>query len=318
MILLVDVDSKIPNIALMKLSAYYKKLGNKIDILKLGYSGYPCKKKIYKADFNRYDKVFVSSIFTVNKKVLDIKGNVEYGGTGNNFNCLSEEIDSIEEDYSIYSENNKSYGFITRGCSRNCSFCFVPKKEGLIRFYRHPSQIIKHKQVEFLDNNILAYSGHEDILEWLIDNKIKCNFNQGLDIRLLNEKNASLLSRLKYTDQYIFAFDNIKYKEVINKKIGLFKYYVPADWRVKMFILVGYDSTIQEDIYRIEWCREKKILPYIMRHEKCWSSDYREFYIDLAAYCNQPNIFKKLSPKEYIYKRIKDRQRQMLFINFYK
>jgi hypothetical protein len=54
-ILLVDVDSKIPNLALMKLSAWHKAKGNQVVLQKLGISGYPGKKKPVTVDTTGYD-----------------------------------------------------------------------------------------------------------------------------------------------------------------------------------------------------------------------------------------------------------------------
>ena len=135
-ILLVDVDSKIPNLALMKLSGYYKSKGYTIEFKKLKYNGYPSGNKDKSIiDGEGYDQIFISIIFTVNKEVLDIVGipldKVSIGGTGYDYSIkLPQEIDDFKEDYSIYPENKISYGFITRGCIRNCYFCFVPRKKG--------------------------------------------------------------------------------------------------------------------------------------------------------------------------------------------
>ena len=62
-------------------------------------------------------------------------------------------------------------------------------------------------------------------------------------------------------------------------------------------------DAIGDTINRLEWCREHKCLPYVMRDIACWDSKYSQFYIDLAAYCNQPNLFKKLSFDEFLIKR---------------
>lgn len=94
---------------------------------------------------------------------------------------------------------------------------FVPKKEGYIHKVNNVEDIIRHKKVKFLDNNILAYEHHYNILEKLIELNIKCQFNQGLDIRLIDKNNSILLSKLNYLNEYIFAFDNIKYKNIIKE-----------------------------------------------------------------------------------------------------
>lgn len=312
-ILLVDVDSKIPNLALMKISTYYKQQGCLVELRKIGYSYYPHNKNCM-VFVDEYDKVFVSTIFKINVGRISFVGNSEIvkGGVGYDLtNKLSEQIESLEPDYSLYPDNNFSYGFITRGCIRNCDFCVVRKKEGLIHQVNTISNIVKHKKVKFLDNNILAFNRHLDILKELKEKKIRCQFNQGLDIRLINDNNAKLLSELKYLGEYIFAFDNIMDKNKIEKGLYILKKYITKDWKIKFYIYCNPCMDIQEDVLnRINWCRKNKVLPYLMRDISCWKSDKKDFYTDLCAYCNQPNMFKKLSFEQFMQKRTKNVQRQ--------
>ena len=160
-ILLIDVDSKIPNLALMKISTYHKNKDDKVNILKLNYDGYPTKKKIIKINNLNFDKTYVSIIFKVNKNVVQFTNNdkVVYGGTGYDIKIkLPDYIDNLNEDYTLYPDNKSSYGFITRGCVRNCYFCIVPIKEGKrIYKYRKIEDIIKHNKVYFLDNALKSF-----------------------------------------------------------------------------------------------------------------------------------------------------------------
>ena len=133
---------------------------------------------------------------------------------------MPDEIEKLAPDYSVYPDNDTSYGFITRGCIRNCGFCYVPKKEGNIKKVCDIDQIVRHKKVEFLDNNILAYPTHKVILQELIDKKIKCSLNQGLDIRLIDRENSTLLSKLRYMGCYIFAFDDYSFTVSLRDTIG--------------------------------------------------------------------------------------------------
>lgn len=310
-ILLVDVDSKIPNLALMKLSTYYKNKGSNVKFERLGFNYYKNKDILINAE--DYNKVFASFIFTTNKDCLEIINcdDVSFGGTGVNIEKkLPQEIDDCEEDYSIYPDNNISYGFVTRGCIRNCSFCFVPRKEGMLAHYRDPSQIVKHKTFEFLDNNLLAYNKHNEVFDWFIKNNIKVRLNQGVDIRLLNDSNSKKLSELKVVGEYVFAFDNINDEEIITRNLNLFKKYVPKDWKCKFFIYCNANTELADVVYRINWCKNNKVLPYLMRDLNCYSSDNSNFYTDLAAYCNQPSHFKKMTFNEFIVKRTKNVERQ--------
>ncbi len=223
-------------------------------------------------------------------------------------------MDKCEEDYSIYPENDISYGFITRGCIRKCAFCFVPEKEGMIHKYDDVKRIAKTKKVKFLDNNIMSYVDCNKEFEEIIRLGLKCQFNQALDLRLMDDKKAELLSKMNYLGEYIFAFDNIKELDLINRKFKLFKKYVSKDWKCKFFIYCNDDMDLGDIMFRVYWCMENKALPYLMRDLNCYSSKKRNFYIDLCAFCNQPNIFKKMPFKEFIVKRTKnvDRQKESL------
>ena len=298
-ILLVNVDSRW-NMAIRKMYTYYKDTHD-VKMLDLGLTAYP-HKKYKEIDASGYDEVYVSNIFEMNKDRVTIIGcdKVYFGGIGSNDpnRKLPPEIESAEPYY--YPDEDTSYGFITRGCIRNCWFCKVPKYEGKLQVYNKVENIVKHKKVKFLDNNILAYDGHLDVFQWLIDNKIKCEFNQGLDFRLVNDKNLELLSKLNYMGDYIFAFDDPKYESLLNKKIVLMKKYIPSPWRLKFYIYFADGMDISLLIKRVEWCRANECKPYMMRDANTWGAEHEKFYIDYASYCNQPNFFKKVSFKEYL------------------
>ena len=308
-ILLIDADSKIPNLALMKLSTHYKNKNYDVDLIKLNIPYFPNKRKQVYDIFNSslYEKVFCSIIFNNNKYNV-IGKNIIYGGTGYDIKSkLDVEIEKEKPDYSIYPENDISYGFISRGCIRKCKFCVVPEKEGSIHQVNNISDIIQHDKVKFLDNNFLALPNHMDILNELIERKIKCQFNQELDIRLVNKSNSLLLSKLNYLGSYFFAFDDISYLKVIKKKLKL------LNWRnkdqIRFFVYVHPDMKINNIIQRIQFIKKNDCLPYVMRDISCWASTNNHFYTDINVYCNQPQIFKKMSFIEFLKKRHRNESR---------
>lgn len=308
-ILLIDVDSKIPNIALMKLSTFYKAQGYKIIFRQLNYDYYEKDKKLMQINSKIFEKVFVSIVFNVNKNVLTFndKSNVSVGGSGYDLEIkLPDEIENIKDyDYSLYEEEKTSYGFLTRGCIRKCSFCVVPKKEGMIHQVNNVDDIFKFKQIKFLDNNFLAFDKHKEILKELIEKKIKFQFNQGLDIRLLDDENSELLSKCTMIEgNVLFAFDDIKSYKLIDEQYKMFRKYFKNDWRAKFFIYCHPKMNIQEEVLpRINYCKDNKALPYFMRDLECYSSKLNNFYTDLASYCNQPIFFKTHTFEEYLNKR---------------
>lgn len=308
-ILLVNVDSKF-NLAIRKMYNYFKD-DHEVIMKDLKLDGYPNRKKKVIVDAAGYDKVYSSNIFEINQNRFQIIGcnDIVYGGIGsiNPSLQLPVEIENTEAFY--YDDEDTTVDFLTRGCIRNCFFCKVPKYEGKLRVYKSIESVIKHDKVKFLDNNILAYDKHMEVFQYLIDRNIKCEFNQGLDFRLINEDNAKLLSELNYMGEYIFAFDDPKYQPLLEKQLKIIKKYIPKDWKVKFYIYQNKDMDIGLLINRVEWCRKNNCLPYVMRDINCWDSEEKDFYKDYAAYCNQPGFFKNMNFETFLNKRTNNQER---------
>lgn len=322
-VLLVDCDSTIPNLALMRLACYYRNLGNTIVLVRLGIPVYG-KPKTKTIDCTDYDMAFISAIFdTTPQHVAVSVGDcvVDYGGTGYDIKKkLPKEVSACPPDYSIYPDNDISYGFISRGCFRNCDFCIVPEKEGNIhQEVQSVTELIQHKKIKFLDNNFLGLIEHKKFLHELVELQIPCQFNQGLDIRLITEETAELLSRLNYIGEYIFAFDHIEDRKIIEEKLKIVKKYINKDWKIKFFIYCHPRMDIISDVLaRIEWCKENKVLPYFMRDLECWKSDNVRTYNDFSAWCNQPGIFKHHTYREFCIKRRPQANRTDVFPEWFK
>jgi len=302
-ILLIDADSTIPNLALMHLSTWHKSLGDEVTLMRLNIPYYPNRHKEHiHIDTKPYERVYCSVIFEGNYEYVHGDG-IIFGGTGSKDISvkLPEEVEKTPPDYSIYPENDVSYGFISRGCIRKCSFCFVPRKEGGIHQVSTVDEIVRHKVTKFMDNNFLALENHMEILEELVEKRVKCQFNQGLDLRLVTAENSGLLHKLRYDKEYIFAFDNKAYLPIIEEKLPLLWW--RKDWQIKMYVYVHPDMSVEETLFRIQWCKDHKILPYIMRDISCWESPLHRFYVDISAWCNQVQFFKKKTFEEFLVQR---------------
>jgi len=306
-IILYDVDSTIPNLPLMKLSSYHKKIGDKVVLTTTN-----------SIDYSQYDYGYASVIF---KKNIDKIKNFpfEIGGVGANNKKLPFEIEHLYPDYSLYPNNDFSIGYTTRGCIRNCDFCVVPDKEGLIKFNASIYEFLnpKYKKLMLLDNNIFAYKNYKKVFEEIIKSKKRVSFKQGLDFRLLTEEKTKNLLKLSYIGNYIFAYDNIEDKSIIERQMNKYRMYF-HNWSLKFYVLVGFDSTIQDDIYRVLYLKEKKCYSYIMRHENFLNSEFKNFYIDFAAWVNQPFLFKKMSFEEFLKNRYKNQDRINFSLNVWK
>ena len=294
---LIDVDGhNFPNIPLMKLSAYHKQIGDAVDWYYPLISGH-C------------DKVYMSKVFsfTPDYQYFIDADEVIRGGSGycityedgrevyrkDKDKNLPDEIEHIYPDYSIYHELTKdtAFGFLTRGCPRGCGFCHVANKEG--KCSRKVADLSEfwngQKNIVLCDPNILACPDHEDLLSQLIESGASVEFNQGLDIRLVTEKNLDLLKQVKLKNIH-FAFDRYQDKDIIEPRLRRFVHETGFNkdrGHVMVYILCNYDTTIEQDLYRIQLCRELKVAPFPMIYDKEHADP---IYRQLQRWCNN-NVF---------------------------
>jgi len=304
-VLLVDADSKLPNLALLKLSRWYKEHGAEVELLKLNLPYYPGKKKkrVYLDELaDRFDIVHCSVVFTTSLGYI-FGERVDFGGTAISLEKdLPEEVEKLPPDYSLYGKVEEAIGFLTRGCIRKCKFCVVPRKEGFIRQVATVEEVVGNfSKVKFLDNNILALPTHEKILAELVErgrSGLQVEFIQGLDIRLLTPSNSKLLSQLKYGPAYTFAFDDVKYKPFVEKGLSLLTWRKP--WQIRFFVYVHPSMPIEHTKFRVEFLRKHKCLTYLMRDISCFSHPLRDFYTQLARYTNSVSFYTNHSFEEFV------------------
>ncbi len=263
------------------------------------------------------------------KPVLSIGGTGFFNDGGRNLDPCIEHImpdytlydeyiaKMVEEGYKESSFNDYKYfsiGFTTRGCFRKCSFC-VNKKYSRCKKHADVNEFLDETRpgIYLWDDNILACGKDwENILNQLNFTGKPFQFRQGLDIRLITEKRAKILSQSMYYGDYIFAFDHIEDKDIIIKKLRIWRKYCKKT--TKLYVLCAYDphnSNITLSNYdpelidvintfeRIKILMEHGCLPYIMRYEDYNTSKFRDVYVQLARWCNQPQFFKKKSFGEF-------------------
>ena len=292
---LIDVDSSnFPNLALMKLSAWHKQNGDDVE----WYSHFS----------DRYDIVYLSKVFSFSPDFNEVinADKVIRGGTGYDIKLvngreqytpsasLPTEVEHIMPDYSLYGITDTAYGFLSRGCPRGCSFCHVAPKEGkkaykvadLSEFWDGQKNIV------LSDPNILACPQHEDLLTQLADSGAWVDFNQGLDIRLMTERKAELLNRIKIKEIH-FAWDNYHDKDIVLPKFKLFSElgkFKPHSHSAIVYVLTNFNSTIEQDLERIYTLRELGYWAYVMVYDK---QHCAPIYKQLQCWCNNRFIFAK-------------------------
>lgn len=278
---LIDVDGhNFPNVPLMKLSAWHKSQGDTVE----WYD------KLFHSIGQPLDRVYMSKVFSeeytpdyqyyINAKEV-IKGGTGYCisvvdgkevfDESKNFD-LPYEIEHIYPDYELYPQytKNTAYGFLTRGCCNNCSFCIVSKKEGLCS---HKVADLSEfwngqKNIKLLDPNILACQDHMKLLQQLADSGANVDFTQGLDARFINERNVELLKQINISMLH-FAFDFIKNEDQIIEGLKIVKDRLKIrDRNAIVYMLTNYDTTIEQDLYRIERIKEVGFMPDVRIYRK--------------------------------------------------
>jgi hypothetical protein len=285
---LLDVDGhNFPNLALMKISAYHKATGDTVEFADM---------------FSHYDIIYKSKVFswTPDDNIAYNCEKYVEGGTGYNYSTvLSKEINDMCPDYNLYNCMH-AYGFLTRGCIRNCQWCIVPEKEGQIREEHDIEKFIADKKSAILmDNNVLACDYGIQQIEKIIRLGIRVDFNQGLDARLIDNSIAKLLAKVKWLHPLRIACDSPSMLEPVRKAVELLRWNCCRPSRYFVYTLI---KDIPEAIERIKFLKGIYVEPY--------AQPFRDFkknieptqeQKDLARYINQTAVFNTIPWDEYKY-----------------
>lgn len=292
---LIDVDGhNFPNLALMRISAYHKSIGDEVEW--------------WFGNLIYYDIVYKSKIFSDQYSTDDTDpyncGKVIKGGTGyaislvngkevydkSKDSVLPECIEKMLPDYSIYPQYEFAVAMTSRGCPRGCSFCHVASKEGrcAVKVADVKDFWCGQKEIKILDPNITACKEKRDLFRQYKDTGAYLDFTQGLDIRLIDDDDINDIKEMKIKDVH-FAWDNPK-ENLFSK----FKYYAnhgKKNVRGKygtVYCLTNFNSTMEENLYRIYSLRDLGYDPYVMIYDKPNATQQIK---DLQRWCNNKIIF---------------------------
>lgn len=290
---LIDVDGHhFPNLALMKISAYHKANGDTVDWYSplLNFLG---------------GRLYASKVFTFSADwdYFPVDWDIRQGGTGYRiYEDLPQDIDDMLPDYSIYPQYDFAIGFLSRGCIRKCPWCVVPRKEGNIRQYDDIERVSQgRKEVVLMDNNFLAndFEFIKEQLEKSIALNIRIDFNQALDARLVNDDNAKLLAKAKWSRYIRFACDTESQIEPVIEAIKT----VRNAGYTKEFMCYFLAKEVDETLERINKVmqHDKKFTPYVMPYRNLDGDG--EIINDnlkrLARWCNRQWLRKSCKFEDY-------------------
>jgi len=256
-VLLIDVDGRLPNFALMKLSRFYKDQGRKVI---LGYKDYRLKGP---------EAVYASAIFhnhVTDRRVSNLRryygDSLVLGGSGIDINRrLPKYIEKLPPDYDLYPElGDRAIGFLTRGCKFRCDFCIVPAKEGRPRQVSDLDTLLAgRRKLILLDDNILSHPKAGDFLEDMASRNIQINFTQTLDFRMLDRRKAALLrhikcSNLRFTRRvYHFSLNSNEGTKQLARKYKMLRF--TRQDNVEFICMYGFNTTLAEDVARFRFLR---------------------------------------------------------------
>ncbi len=276
---LIDVDShNFPNLALMKISAYHKGKGDNVE----WWNG-----------LKHYDRVYQSKVFTDtysnDNEYCIMADEVIKGGTGYDLkNELPYEVEHQYPDYELYGIKDKAYGFLTRGCPRGCPFCIVKEKEGDVHTVADLGEWWRgQREIILMDSNITASKDCERLFNDLIESGSLINFEGGVDIRMLTEKGADQINRMK-TSMIHFAWDNYEFNTY--EKLKKYRPMLKKDGRhIRVYVLTNFNTTHDQDLERVYKLKELDYDPFVMIYNKPKAPRQTK---QLQRWCNNKFIYR--------------------------
>jgi hypothetical protein len=271
-----QLDGKLPNLALMKLSAFHKAQGDEVY-----FTRSPFRSMLEQV----YDRVYASAIFSFSAdRVAKLKHEFPDAIVGGTFDLkntttveqITGDFDGL--DYSLYPDFQASLGFTQRGCRLKCGFCVVPRKEGKPQSVKRIRQIWRGgafpRNIHLLDNDFFGQAEAEwkDRIEEIIWGGFSICLNQGINVRMITDDAAKALASIDYRDDQFekrrlyTAWDNLGDEAVFFRGVDrLEKAGIPPA-HLMAFMLIGYDR--REDwakvIYRMQKMAARGIRPYPM------------------------------------------------------
>ena len=291
---LIDVDGyHFPNLALMKISAHHKAAGDSVE---------------WYNHLVRYDRVYMAKVFTFTPdyRYHINAGEVVKGGTGYDISTtLPHDIEAEQPDYTLYPlskwyNGKTAYGFLTRGCIRNCSWCIVPQKEGSIAPHHDIEDILQGRNAAVLmDNNVLACDYGIGQVEKIVRIGCRVDFNQGLDARIIVKNPAlpKMLSRIKWITYLRLACDSAEMMKTVAKAAHLLRKNGLKPHRFGSYVLL---TDLESSYERINFLRNLDILPFAQPYRDFTPNQaVPQWQKDMAHWCNRKELLKTVDFKDF-------------------
>lgn len=290
---LYDVDSKIPNLALMKLARFHRERGDEVAWYDPLWA-------------STFDKIYASKIFDYSDGSLLDPGQMEIGGTGWSLKAaLPPAIEALQPDYSLYGYPH-SIGFTMRGCRFRCKFCVVPQKEGRPAAANNIPEIWQQRDSDFvvlLDNDFFGNPDWAARVAEIRRHDLRVSFSQGLNIRIITEDQAAALASVRFRNlsgkkkQVHFAWDQwgAGTERLIDQGFARVVAAGVRPHQMAFFVLVGWHTTEQQDLYRIDKLHGMGCDVFVMPYDRA------DPYQKALARWNNRHLWRSVSWPDYRY-----------------
>ena len=287
-----QVDGKLPNLALMQICGFHEAMLQECEW--------------YKGPLfaHEYAMVYASKIFSFSR-MPELPVHSMIGGTGIDFtNALPEAFATAEPSYSLYPDCDYHIGFSMKGCRLRCKFCCVPQKEGKPRFNSTITNLLTNprggNRLMLLDNDFFGTEFWKENLETIIELDLRVCFAQGLNIRIITDEQATLLSQCRFQSanfnhHYVtFAWDNYRDKQRVIDGIDRCVRAGIQPKQMQFFVLIGFDTTPEQDLERVTMLRDRGCMPYVMPFNRA-----DPYQAKFTRWVNHRAIFKTVEWSDY-------------------
>ncbi len=289
---LYDVDSKIPNLALMKLARHHNERGDDVE-------------EYLPLMASTYDKIYASKIFDYTDGTMLNPDQMEIGGTGYNKAVLPPEVEALQPDYTLYNYPH-NIGFTMRGCRFRCKFCVVPDKEGAVSQQSTINEIWQQRDSDFvvlLDNDFFGNPSWADRIAEIRKYDLRVSFSQGLNIRIITEEQAEALASVEFRTlggkmkQVHFAWDQWGKgtEKLIDEGLARVMAAGIKPYQMAFFVLVGFNTTEEQDLYRINKLHDYGCDAFVMPYNR------KDPYQKALSRWNNRFIWRSVPWEEYQY-----------------
>jgi len=265
-------DAPKHNLAIMKLSAYHKSCGDTVSL----------NEPIFHADYT-----YASVLYEQNRKVFIAD---EYGGPAIG-GKLTNEVETTKPDYDLYGLDY-SMGYTFRPCWNTCDFCKVPKMD-------HPDVAhhsiwefhdTKFKKICLLNNNTFLDKRWMETFEEVWDAGLAVVDENGYDLRLVGEEQALALKKTKWATPIHFAWDRMSDEPLIRHGLAMLAKHKLKSSRNGVYVLIGYNTTEEEDLHRCQVIHDSGLTPYPMPFVKNKYTKSFKRFINLHYYRKEKSI----------------------------